>query len=99
MAAAAVSILNVEPGSYTSLSVVMRISSLSVPTSSRGGSAGSYVGYIAMASTAPVFTSITMACTCCASFTCAHSRTARSTADCTSRSIVSRSVLPACAGT
>ena len=80
MAAEAVSILNVEPGSYTSPSTVSRISSFSLSRSSRGGFAGSYVGYIAMASTAPVFTSMAIACTLTASLTCAHSRTARSTA-------------------
>ena len=40
-AAEQVSILKVEPGSYTSLTTVMRISSRSVSRSFRGGSLGS----------------------------------------------------------
>ena len=43
------------------LSTVKRISSLSRSRSSLGGFAGSYVGYIATASSAPVFTSMAIA--------------------------------------
>ena len=97
-AAASVISLNVEPGSYESVTTRLRISELSSAMSLLGGELGSKSGWVVSAFISPVVQSIIIPCTLIALFTSSASLQAFSSALCITASVVSTISSPSVAG-